>query len=101
VTPAEYLQAEEEARDSAALLTLCAFCEWTYTGTALEGREEALQHRAEAHPQARRKRRSHNRHLSHFRQPRITVEDQEDIVKEIRKRAFLNGVDLEAETVQY
>jgi hypothetical protein len=46
---------------------MCAFCPWTYEGTALEGRELAKGHRRVKHPEikpVRRKRGSLIRHVA-------------------------------------
>lgn len=46
------MRADEEAfRDNAILTTSCAFCKWSYEGTALEGRELAKGHRRAEHPE--------------------------------------------------
>jgi hypothetical protein len=52
---------EEAHRDASLIVTRCAFCPWTYEGTALEGRELAKGHRRVNHPElkpVRRKRQS-------------------------------------------
>ena len=99
---AEYRQREVDARDRAKLVTRCAFCRWRYTGTALEGRERALQHRLEHHPEARRRTRYHKgRHLARYVQPPMSREEAEEVMVEVKRRAFLNGVDLPSESVTY
>ena len=97
----EIRRKEIESRDSARLVTRCAFCRWRYTGTAAAGREKALQHRLEHHPEARRKRRKPMRHLTRYIQPAMTDEDEKEIMDEVKRRAFLNGVDLRNEKVGY
>lgn len=47
---AEIRAAHQAACDQAELTTLCAFCPWTYTGTALQGRQLAEDHRRRKHP---------------------------------------------------
>ena len=92
---------EMEARDAARLVTRCCFCRWRYTGTAAQGREKAREHRLEHHPEARRKRRKPGRHLTRYIQPAMTEEDTKEIMDEVRRRAFLNGVDLSPDSVRY
>lgn len=43
--------------DAQPLTTRCAFCDWTHTGTAVDGRVAALDHRRAVHPDAGKKRR--------------------------------------------
>jgi hypothetical protein len=46
--------AEQQAHiDNTPITTRCAFCTWTYEGTALEGRELAKGHRRVHHPEAK------------------------------------------------
>lgn len=40
----------DEMRDAAPTTTRCAFCPWTFNGTAAEGRTASLDHRRHAHP---------------------------------------------------
>jgi hypothetical protein len=55
---ASEMQAEEVAwRDSQPIVTSCAFCGWSFDGTAVEGRMAALRHREAEHPEAIVKRR--------------------------------------------
>jgi len=50
---ADELRADrEERRDAAPMSTSCAFCDWTFEGTAGECRDEASAHRETAHPDA-------------------------------------------------
>jgi hypothetical protein len=50
------MKAEHQtAIDNTPITTRCAFCEWTYEGTALEGRELAKGHRRVHHPEAKAK----------------------------------------------
>lgn len=72
----------------------CLFCTWTWQGTALEGRTEALTHRLQAHPEVKVTRRRPGRHLQSFRQAKLTKEDKIDILSERDKRAALLGIDL-------
>lgn len=97
----EFRQKEIDARDAARLVTRCAFCRWHYTGTALEGRERAKQHRLQLHPEARASRRRNYRHLTRYIQPAMTEEDVKEVTDGIRRRAFLHGVDLPVENVGY
>jgi hypothetical protein len=65
---AKEMRAVEDAhRDASHIVTRCAFCHWTYEGTALEGRELAKGHRRVHHPdvkQTRRRRGSLIRHVA-------------------------------------
>ncbi len=45
-------EVEREWADSQTITTACAFCDWTFEGTVLEGREKALAHRQKKHPEA-------------------------------------------------
>ena len=102
VDASEFRQREIDSRDAAKLLTRCAFCRWRYTGTALEGRERARQHRLEHHPELlHSRRRPHRRQLTKIRQVAMSEEDEREIMQEVKRRAFLNGVDLETESVGY
>jgi hypothetical protein len=48
---AKEMRAEYQAHiDASPIITRCAFCNWTYQGTALEGRELAKGHRRVHHP---------------------------------------------------
>lgn len=47
----------DELRDQSPCVTSCRLCGDTFTGTALQGREHARQHRAEHHPDIRPARR--------------------------------------------
>jgi hypothetical protein len=50
------MKAEHQAAiDNTPITTRCAFCNWTYEGTALEGRELAKGHRRVHHPDAKQK----------------------------------------------
>jgi hypothetical protein len=42
----------QEWADSQVTTSACAFCDWTFEGTAGEGRERALEHRRAEHPEA-------------------------------------------------
>lgn len=89
---------EERVRDEAVVVTRCFFCKWTFEGIAKIGREKAQAHREKKHPDARmtRKRR-HTRHLSSFRQAGYDDEWKNEVDKERRKRAFLNGVEINSD----
>lgn len=64
----EQLRAREQANtDQQHVITRCAFCNWTYEGTAYEGRELARGHRRVHHPDAvavRKRHRILTRHQS-------------------------------------
>jgi hypothetical protein len=92
----EFREAEEAAFDSLPLREGCLFCEWSYLGTAAEGREEALQHRLEAHPDLNPKRykRQKNRNLHRYRQPALHPEEVAEIAAEHKRRAQLHGLNL-------
>ena len=97
----EFRLKEIASRDAARLVTRCCFCRWRFTGTAAQGREKAREHRLEHHPEARRKRRKNGRHLTRYIQPAMTEEDTKEVMAEVKRRAFLNGVDLPPEKVGY
>jgi hypothetical protein len=65
---AKDMRAEQQAHvDASPIITRCAFCNWTYEGTALEGRELAKGHRRVHHPDVtvtRRRRGSLIRHVA-------------------------------------
>lgn len=49
--PSALIRAEERAtQDATVLTTACAFCPWTHTGPAADGRARALAHRLADHP---------------------------------------------------
>ncbi len=90
-----YRQREQEGRDHAQSVTRCAFCDWQYAGTCIEGREAATEHRQTVHPDLRPKRRprAFRSSLTTFRQ-NLSKEDVEEIEVERQKRARLIGLDL-------
>lgn len=91
---AEYRQREQDRFDALIVTERCALCpKWSYTGTALEGREIAAQHRREAHPEIRPKRYRKKNHLGRFRQPPLDAEDEAEIMAERLKRARLIGIE--------
>jgi hypothetical protein len=58
---------QQSAEDLQPITTRCAFCPWTFHGTALEGRELAKGHRRVHHPDlkiSRRRRGSLMRHVT-------------------------------------
>lgn len=87
---------EEEIRrmDALPIKQACVFCTWTWTGSALEGRTEAIEHRLAAHPEIKPARRGPSRNLRSFRQPALKSEDREEIFVERDKRAKLLGIDV-------
>lgn len=90
---------EQRHFDSLPILERCLHCGWVWTGTAIEGRDRALEHRLQAHPEIQPKRRRPGRHLKSFHQPNLTKADWVDINIERSKRARLNGLDLEDQAV--
>jgi hypothetical protein len=97
----EFRQKEIAHFEAQPINLACAFCKWTYKGTVLEARDAARQHREKKHPETldlpRRKRKS-ARTLTHFRYTNIDSESIKEIEDERKKRAFLNGVDLNNQT---
>ena len=89
------LEAHFSALDLLPLRTLCAFCEWSCEGSAVECREKAVQHRAEAHadmdltPTKRKK-----SQLRSFRQPKLKRQEAEEIYAERDRRAKLIGIEI-------
>lgn len=90
--PSEFTLREMESADAAPLVTRCAFCEWVWVGTAIEGREKAAQHRSE-HPEAVYRKRS-TRTLSSFKLRELSDEQQQEIDVERQKRAHLLGLEI-------
>jgi hypothetical protein len=89
------LEAHYSAMDLLPLKTLCAFCEWSCEGSALECRERAAQHRAKAHPEAVNTRTVRKgTHLKSFRQPKLKKKEMEEIYAERDKRAKLIGIEI-------
>jgi len=92
---AEYRERELARWNALPVVERCCFCpEWSFTGSSVEGREKAAQHRREAHPNLRPKRYRRQANPSSFRQPDMSKEQQNEIMAEVKKRAFLNGVDI-------
>jgi len=87
---------EEEVRrmDALPLRTLCALCGWVYEGSALDGREKAIQHRLKKHPDLKVTRRRPPSHLKSFRQSKLKPEDVQEIFTERDRRAKLLGIDV-------
>ena len=94
VNASEYRQREIARADAQPLRVRCAFCPWTYRGTAAQAREAALSHRLLKHPEAKRTRRKPARVLGAFRQAALDAEGRAEIEMERRARALTTGVDL-------
>jgi hypothetical protein len=62
---------QQSAEDQQPITTLCAFCPWTFYGTALEGRELARKHRVKEHPHAKQSRRRRGSLMRH-----VTTDDE-------------------------
>lgn len=84
--------------DALHVIQRCLFCTWTSSGTALEGRTEAIAHRLKAHPEIKPARRGPTRNLRSFRQPALKSEDREEIFVERDKRARLLGISIDSGT---
>lgn len=84
----------EQQMDEIPVKERCLFCRWTFSGTAVEGRHAALAHRLEKHPEVKPARRRPGRHLTSFRQAKLTAEDRADIYQERDKRAYLLGIEV-------
>ena len=85
---------EEEGRDNAATETRCMWCtEWSYVGTAAEGRERARKHRERKHPDAKVSRRRRKSIPARMKQVTMTEQDKAEIDEERRRRMFLIGID--------
>lgn len=100
--PSEFRQKEIAHYEAQPIRLSCAFCSsWEFNGTVLKGRDAARKHREKKHPETldlpRRRRRS-ARTLTHFRYSNIDSQSIAEIEEERRKRAFLNGVDLNSQT---
>ena len=81
--------------DALPVTQRCLFCRWKWSGIAAEGREKALQHRLQAHPELVISRRRPGRHLNSFRQAKLKKEDWADVFAERDKRAWLLGIEIE------
>lgn len=97
----EFRKQEVAYYEAQSIKQACAFCKWKFEGTVLEGREAAQKHREEKHPETfnipRRRRRS-PKTLTTFRQTAMDNESISEIETERKKRAYLNGVDLNSQT---
>lgn len=75
----------------------CVFCPWTFEGGLAEGRSQAREHRASAHPEIppyRRPRRGKLPIRPNWRSD-ISDEDRQEVETERRRRAALLGVEIE------
>jgi len=89
------LEAHLSALDLLPVKTLCAFCDWWCEGSALECRESAAEHRAEAHADRTFTRTLRKgSHLQSFRQPKLKKAEMEEIYAERDKRAKLIGIEI-------
>lgn len=92
-----FQQKMDAAYEQLPVVLRCAFCPtWSWEGETAEGREKALQHRTEAHPETFRiksKRRKYP-HLSSFRQSPMKQEQREEVYAERDRRARLHGLDI-------
>ena len=81
--------------DAQPMIGRCLFCGWTMEGSTGEVRIAMMGHRLEEHPATKKYRRPRpTRQLSNFRPPVLNEEEQSEITAEIRRRAFLNGLEL-------
>lgn len=87
----------EERMDALPVKEMCLFCDWEFEGTVAEGRTAALRHRRRHH-RARCKPRRLSRNLKSFHQPKLHKEQEDEIMAERDKRAFLIGIDLSSES---
>lgn len=89
-------EVEQALQDAVPTFTCCAFCpDWSYSGTAADGREAALRHRLESHPEIIPSRRRPTNHLVRFRQPVLDPEERALIEYERQRRARMHGVKLQ------
>lgn len=92
-----FQQKMDAAYERMPVVLRCAFCpEWRWEGECVEGREMALQHRREAHPETFRiKSKLRKRtHLSTFKQFAMKKDQREEIYAERDRRARLHGIDV-------
>jgi hypothetical protein len=84
---------EMAAMDALSVQERCLFCDWSFSGTVAEGRENAAQHRAEAHPDAiwRKRKKGKDSHKWVQYRPKEQIADA---YEERKRRAFLLGIDL-------
>ena len=92
-TMTEFGEQETAAYDAMTVQTSCAFCDWSMTGSAVESRERASQHRTDVHPDLPPRRARKTRSLRSFAQKNLRDEDWTEIRTDIAKRKFLLGID--------
>ena len=92
----EFNQRFQEIMDAIPTVTKCLFCQKFFSGTALEGREWAFQHRADEHPE-KQKRRRQNRSLNRFNPANMTMEQEEEMIAARHRRMRLLGISPNAE----
>lgn len=85
--------------DALEVREACLFCGWEFVGPAGDGRKHALQHRRSAHPEVKPARRRNGRHLKSFRQAPLDDDEKMELDQERFRRARLNGIELDAESV--
>lgn len=74
----------------------CVFCpRIVFHGTAREVWEAQAEHRRKKHPETfkRRTKRS-SRHLARWQNSGMKADEEAEVMEEVRRRAFLNGVEL-------
>lgn len=97
----DYRQKELDHFEAQPIKQSCSLCGWEFEGTVLEARAAAAKHREKKHPETLnlpRVRRRSARALHSFRYSSMDSESIAEIQAERKKRAYLNGVDLDSQT---
>lgn len=82
-------------RDAQPMTERCLFCGWAVEASAGEARLAALEHRLSSHPETRLYKRGRRKvQLGNFRPAPMHEDEREEVDAEIRRRAFLNGIEL-------
>lgn len=88
---------EQDHADAQPLKVTCGLCGKVYEGKAGKTRQLALAHREKKHPETLlRKTRRTRRALGSFRYVHLDADEIKEIQNERRKRALLNGIELDA-----
>lgn len=94
----DFRRREMEYYEAQPVKLSCAFCKWSFEGPAVKGRAAAVKHREKKHPETfkiRRPRRRGTRTLTTYRYTSMDKESIQEIETERKKRAFLNGVEID------
>lgn len=91
-----YHEAQIAWSDAQPMIGRCLFCDWTLEGTTGEVRLATREHRFAEHPETKSYRRPRpTRQMSNFRPPPLNEDEQREVGEELRRRAYLNGIEIE------